>query len=100
MLVLNRDTYDIQEYGFIRNVNVTIMQFYILEALQSGRLLTYYDIAEWVQKRNKERLITMEALNTAISRLRKLGFNIKGQVVRAKFGKCFAYQLQTEMWEK
>ena len=99
MFVLNRNTYNVEEYGLTRKIDVTITEFYILEVLASGKWCSYYDIAEWIQKRNKERYITASALSTAISRMRKKGFKIKRKIAVVRCGKTDTYQLEENAWE-
>ena len=105
MLVLNRNTYDIQEYKFIKTMKPTIREYFILEILQSGHLISANDIEKWIQmqekilKQENVELISHEKLAVAICRLRKKGIKIKSQAIITKRGRERAYRLEEEMWE-
>lgn len=105
MLVLNRNTYDIQEYRFIKTMKPTIREYFILEILQSGHLISANDIEKWIQmqekmlKQENVEIIDHEKLAVAICRLRKKGIKIKSRAIITKRGRERAYRLEEEMWE-
>ena len=105
MLVLNRNTYDIQEYKFIKTMKPTIREYFILEILQSGHLISANDIEKWIQmqekmlKQENVEIIDHEKLAVAICRLRKKGIKIKSKAIITKRGRERAYRLEEEMWE-
>ena len=78
MWVLNRNSYTLEKYGFIEKEELTPTEFAIIELLANGKEHSYYDITHWVQKRTHKKQMTLGALKTAISRLRRKGVKIQG----------------------
>lgn len=91
MLVLNRNSYNVERYGLVETFELSPTQWAIVEILQAGHKCSYYDITKWVQKRCGGSLLSLEALKMQIYRINKKGIKIKGD----KFSN---WTLEDEIW--
>ena len=77
MFMLNRNLYEVEEYKKIEDsiIELTPMQFAIVEMLANNKLVSYKDIIKHVKKCCDKEL-TYESLKVSIYRIRKKGINI------------------------
>ena len=82
MLVVNRNTYGLQEYKKCRDIEISPTQFFVLDLLQSGKEVHVTKLIQWVKLKYKKELdtdkeLTPNALYMQIRRLKEKGIEIE-----------------------
>lgn len=76
MLVVNRNTYNIEEYKRCREIEVNPIQFYIIDLLQGGHEVHVGQLIKWIKlKANKD--ITPNGVYMQMRRLKERGIEFK-----------------------
>lgn len=75
MLVINRNTYNIEEYKHCRDIEVKPIQFYMLDLLQSGKEIHVGQIIKWIELKTGKTLST-KSVYMHLHRLKEKGIEI------------------------
>lgn len=82
MLVVNRNTYGLQEYKKCRDIEISPTQFFVLDLLQSGKEVHVTKLIQWVKLKYRQELetekeITPRALYMQMRRLKEKGIEVE-----------------------
>lgn len=75
MLVINRNTYNVQEYKHCRDIEIGLIQFWLLDLLQSGKEIHYGQLIRWLELKIGKTL-TPKAIYQQLYRLQEYGIYV------------------------
>ena len=75
MLVINRNTFEIEEYRKCKNIEVGLIQFWLLDLLQSGKEIHYGQLMKWIELKMGKTL-SSKAIYQQLYRLQKYGIYV------------------------